>query len=286
MKNIRSVSLTILQVFLLTLLSACGEPTEPPDAAPQAELPPATTEPVQIVEPVPAEEAVAEALETVEESAADDSQDEELADEIILSTAQPPEQPTSARQWQYSESSHFESLTTAQGTSSPPDKVEVAEVFWYGCPHCFSFDPHLAKWQQSAPDDVNFVRIPVMWNPTNQIHARIFYTAEALGKLDEMHESIFREIHQKNKMLTSEDEIREFFKAYNVSSAEFDGTFRSFAVESKLKRARNLTERYKVRSVPLLVINGKYLVKGTEIKNFDDMIAVTNELTEKEREQL
>jgi len=177
-------------------------------------------------------------------------------------------------------------LTTAQGTSSPPDKIETAEVFWYGCPHCFSFDPVLTQWQKELADDVRFVRIPVMWNPTNQIHARIFYTAEALGKLDEMHGPIFREIHEKNRILTSENDIRDLFKVYGVSAEEFDSTFRSFAVDSKLKRARNLTDRYKVRSVPLLVVNGKYIVKGTEVKNFDDMIEVTNELIEKERTEL
>jgi len=174
-------------------------------------------------------------------------------------------------------------LTTAQGTSSAPDVIEVAEVFWYGCPHCFNFDPYLEKWAPKLPDDVRFIRLPVMWNPTNQIHARIFYTAEALNKLDVMHDAIFKEMHSNRKPLTSEDDIREFFSRFDVSDEEFNGTFRSFGVESKLKRAQNLTQRYRVQSVPLLVINGKYLTTGPGVKNFDDMLAVAEELMERER---
>jgi thiol:disulfide interchange protein DsbA len=286
MHSFRSFILPILQISLLAGLSACGGPAEPPAPAQPPAEPTAVVEPAEISAPVQTEEAVAEALKAVEESAADDDEKLATADEIVLAEDQPAEEPEATREWQYSEGSHFEGLTTAQGTSSPPDKIEIAEVFWYGCPHCFSFDPYLANWEKSLPDDVNFIRIPVMWNPTNQTHARVFYTAEALGKLDEMHESIFREMHEKNKTLTSEDDIRSLFENFDVSADEFNNTYRSFAVESKLKRARNLTERYKVRSVPLLIINGKYKVKGSEVKNFDDMIAVANELIEKEREQL
>ena len=175
-------------------------------------------------------------------------------------------------------------LTTAQGTSSAPDVIEIAEVFWYGCPHCFNFDPYLKKWAPELPDDARFIRLPVMWNPTNQIHARVFYTAEALNKLDVMHDAIFKEMHTNKKPLTNEDDIREFFARFDVSEEEFNSTFRSFGVESKLKRAQNLTQRYRVQSVPLLVINGKYLTTGPGVKNFDDMLAVADELIERERQ--
>jgi thiol:disulfide interchange protein DsbA len=117
------------------------------------------------------------------------------------------------------------------------------------------------------------------------MHARIYYTAEALKKLDEMHDEIFKEMHVNRKQLTSEDEIREFFARFGVSEEEFNNTFRSFPVESKLKRAKNLTvERYRVQSVPLLVVNGKYLTTGPGVKNFDDMLAVADELIERERQ--
>jgi thiol:disulfide interchange protein DsbA len=125
-----------------------------------------------------------------------------------------------------------------------------------------------------------------MWNPTNEIHARMFYTAEALGKLDEMHEAIFREMHINNQSLTTEASIEALFLNFGVSEEEFEDTFRSFAIESKLKRAKNLTQRYRIQSVPILVTNGKYLATGPDVKNFDDMLAVTDELIEREQQEL
>ena len=157
----------------------------------------------------------------------------------------------------------------------------------YPWPEAANITARRLEWyQENLPDDINFLRLPVIWNPTNQIHARLFYTAEALGKLEEMHEEVFREIHINNQTLSTEASIQKFFLRFGVSAEEFKKTFRSFAVESKLKRAKNLTQRYRIQSVPLLVTNGKYLTQGPEIKNFDDILAVTDELVERERLEL
>lgn len=185
--------------------------------------------------------------------------------------------------WQYSAGQHYSQLTSAQGTTGGPGGVEVTEVFWYGCPHCFSFDPIITRWEDEQPADVRFVRLPVMWNPTNEIHARMYYTAEALGKLDEMHQAFFTALHRDGKTLTREADIRKVFADFGVSNDEFDNTFRSFTVESKLKRAKDLTQRYKIRSVPVIVVDGKYVVDGPQIKSYGDMLAVTDELVAKER---
>ena len=281
----------LLLILVATVLAACSDaPETTPPTVPE---PPATEAPAPASQPLEAEEtgtAEQATVEIVEESAGEDTEEDlAIEGETILSqltdagadsvTEQSP-------QWRYDPSTHFTILTTAQGTSSSPDTIEVAEVFWYGCPHCFTFDPYLDRWQTELADDVSFVRIPVMWNPTNQVHARIFYTAEALGKLDEMHEAIFREIHLNQKTLTTEAEIRAFFERFGVSDADFQSTFRSFSVESKLKRAQNLTSRYQIRSVPLLVVNGKFVINGPDVKSFDDMIAVADELVERERLRL
>ena len=227
------------------------------------------------------------ALEAVEESASDVAADQtETDDAIILAEAAPEAKTSPQKRWKYSPEKHYTILTTAQGTSSAPDVIEVTEVFWYGCPHCYTFDPYLEKWKATLPDDVNFVRLPVMWNPTNQIHARMFYTAEALGKLDQVHEAIFRAIHRDKQTLTTEASIQEFLLDYGISEQEFNDTFRSFAIESKLQRAKNLTQRYRIQSVPLLVTNGKYLTQGSEINNFEEMLAVTDELVDRERQEL
>ena len=163
---------------------------------------------------------------------------------------------------------HYTTMIPAQPTSVAPGKVEVVEVFWYHCPHCYAFDPALENWRQTikAPY-VEFVRVPVMWanNPSTEPLARLYYTIEALGKGAQLHAATFREIHVKNNMLfvngdpaATERAHREFLKANGVSDADFDKTYRSFSVESKLQRADQLTRRYKALGVPFFVVNGRY----------------------------
>ena len=123
-------------------------------------------------------------------------------------------------------------------------------MFWYGCSHCYNLEPVLSDWVKKLPADVSFVRIPVMWNPTNEIHGRIYYTAEALGKLDQINPAMFKAIHVENRPMTEEKDILAFFEQNGVSAADFNKTFRSFAVESQLKRAKDLTVKYQVRGVP------------------------------------
>ncbi|MDP6673253.1 MAG: DsbA family protein [Gammaproteobacteria bacterium] len=272
-------STRLLILAALTLpFTACSETNEPeqgitePAVQQEAEPETAPTTPVAVVEESAGEATPAEDATPV---------DAGTNDKIILGKAETPAAPAAQK---YEAVTHYVKLTTAQGTSSPPDVVEVAEVFWYGCPHCFNFDPVVHNWAENLPDKVNFIRLPVMWNPTNAMHARLFYTLEALGKLEEVHHAIFTEMHVNKKMLTSEAEIMNFIDRQGISTDDFRKTFRSFAVESKLNRAKNLTWRYQIQSVPLLVINGAYLTTGKGIKNFDDMLAVADELIAREQQ--
>jgi len=278
----------LLIVLMMITFAACGGGSEPSqveiDEVPESVEPSATAETQTVDES--SDTASLAALEAIEESAGEESSEQTGDDTIVLAEAEPTAEVTVEQTWKFSQDKHYTMLTTAQGTSSPANVIEVTEVFWYGCPHCFNFDPYLKKWEKTLPDNVNFVRLPVMWNPTNQIHARMFYTAEALGKLDEMHEAIFREIHINNQSLTTEASIQALFLNFGVSAEEFKNTFRSFAIESKLKRAKNLTQRYRIQSVPIIVTNGKYLTTGPEVKNFEDMLAVTEELIEREQQEL
>ena len=266
----------LLLAFTMILLGACESPEQTTqDIAP--------AESAKDAEEALTEDTVAEIealnIAGVTEDSESDASDEE---QIVLGESGI----TAAQQesdWKYKEGEYFRRMTTSQGTSSAPDKIEVAEVFWYGCAHCYNFDPVLQKWKQNLAADVTFVRIPVIWNPTNQIHARIMYTAEALGKLDEAHEGIFKAIHQEGNMLTSEDELVQFFGRYGVSKTEFLDAYNSFGVSSSVKRAENLTRRYGIRSVPVIVVNGKYVTDAPGVRSFDDMIGVTNELVERER---
>jgi len=272
---------SLFLALTLVVLGACGSPEQPASPADTTADGPAVA--AEATESATDLNAVKQSVEkTVEETAEEPAATSGEA--IELTEAAPAAAADKNTEWQYSEGKHFRRLTTSQGTSSPPDKIEVAEFFWYGCPHCYDFDPIISQWKNKAPADVAFVRIPVIWNPTNQIHGRIMYTAEALGLLDKMHSEIFNSIHQKKVMLTEDADIIALFKQFGVDEAKFREAYGSFGVTSALKRAENLTRRYGIRSVPILVVNGKYVTEGSDIRNFDDILSITNELIERERQ--
>lgn len=185
---------------------------------------------------------------------------------------------------------HYTTLTPAQPTSVGPDKVEVVEVFWYGCGHCFHLDPMLESWKaKNKPAYAEFTRVPVMWNDVTKAHARLFYTLEALGKLEQLHTPVFREIHVKGNVLADRDPAkteqihREFLKQHGVSEADFNRTYRSFSVENKLARADQLTKRYRVTGVPLMVVNGKYTTDVGMAGGEPAMLTLLNDLAASER---
>lgn len=164
--------------------------------------------------------------------------------------------PTSAR---FREGTHYQKLVPAQPTGVAPGKVEIVEVFWYGCGHCFSLDPAIESWRKKGKAPyAEFVRVPAMWNDGLRLHARLFYTAEALGKLEQLHSLLFRELHVNGNQLNTVDKIAAFFKQHGVDAETFQKTFSSFDVERKLQRADVLNRRYRVQSVPMFVVNGKY----------------------------
>jgi thiol:disulfide interchange protein DsbA len=188
--------------------------------------------------------------------------------------------PTSAR---FQLGTHYERLSPTQPTSSSPDKVEVAEIFWYGCPHCFAFDPYVRSYESRKPDYVSFVRIPAVWNPLVKMHAQAFYTAEALGKGAEMHEPFFKEIHENQNLLDTPEKIQAFFGTFGVDAATFKSQWESFAVHTKLQRADELARRYKYASVPTLVVNGKYTTDGGMAGGYEELFELVDELTAAER---
>jgi protein dithiol oxidoreductase (disulfide-forming) len=179
---------------------------------------------------------------------------------------------------------HYLRLSPTQPTSSNPDQVEVCEVFWYGCPHCNELDPGLERWRERKPDYVSFIRVPAVWNARLQLHARAFYTAEALGKGAEMHAEFFREIHDRGNDLGTEPELQEFFGRFGVDAEAFKTAFDSFEVQAKLQRADELSRRYRIDGVPTMVVNGKYTTDATMVGSYDELLVLVDELVAAERE--
>jgi thiol:disulfide interchange protein DsbA len=179
---------------------------------------------------------------------------------------------------------HYAVLTPAQPTSTSPGKVEVTEIFMFGCPGCFAFEPYIQVWLEQKADYVNFVRLPAQWSshPESLMHARAYYTAEALGKLGGFEEDFFNEVHRKGNLLDTEAKLVTFFAAHGIDEAAFKSTFNSFAVNAKLKRAEELVGRYRVQSTPTVVVNGKYQTIGRMAGTVEAWFAIINELAARE----
>ncbi len=225
-----------------------------------------------------AQTAVAEVAEPASIAAEPASSGSEERRDIVL--AQADSAPASGR---FELGTHYQRFPAAQGTSSSPDLIEVAEIFWYGCPHCYTFDPYLENWRKNLPDDVSFVRIPAVWNSVLQIHARAFYTAEALDVVAELHSPIFREIHNNQNFLDSQEALAEFFGQHGVEADAFNAAYESFAVNTKLNRADELSRRYRIASVPTVVINGKYTTDAGMAGGYDELIDLIDDLVATER---
>ena len=158
----------------------------------------------------------------------------------------------------YQEGAAYEKVRPPVSTTTSGKTIEVVELFWYGCPHCFQFEPKLHKWLKTKPKNVTFVRVPATFRPLWKLHARAYYTAEVLGVVDKVHKPLFDTYHLERNRLEKEDKIRKLFIKHGVKGSDFDDVFHSFAVETKLARAIDLTRRYGINGVPSMVVNGKY----------------------------
>jgi thiol:disulfide interchange protein DsbA len=264
MDRFSRLRLTGLVLAALAIAACAEEPAPSPGAASTPAETTAGTTADAAQQPRPAatpddSETVAQAIE--EEETAGEPAGESADEPIRLAQNETSGADGNAR---FKEGKHYRVLPVAQPTSVPPDKIEVVEVFWYGCPHCYSIEPYVEQWRADKPANVEFVRIPAALNRNWQLHARVFYTAEALGVLDEVHADLFREMHAKGNRLMTEDSLIEFFGRYGVSEQQFTETLNSFAVQTKLRQADSLVRRYRITGVPAIVVNGKY-VTGADL---------------------
>lgn len=274
--------LLILFVSLF-FVAACGQKDEA--QAPVAEQPVAESATAEPTAEAPAvEEAVEETLEVVEESAA---VEEEPADEAIV-LAMADDTPAPAREWQYKEGQNYFRLVPTQPTMGGADKIEVAELFMYSCPHCYTLDPHFSRWAEQTDPGVRVVRIPVIFNRIAQVHAQLFFTAEMLaagGQLADwsaFHKAVFAEFHDRRNRLTSVDAVERLFARFGVSAEDFNKTWNSFPVNQKMRLAADLSRRYGIEAVPAIVVAGKYRTSVADAGSLEDLFGVLDELLARE----
>lgn len=175
----------------------------------------------------------------------------------------------------------YENVSPPQATETP-GKVEVVELFWYGCPHCYSFEPYIKKWLETKPDHVGFRRAPAIFRKDWIPQAKAYYTAEQLGVLEAVHLPLFKAIHDQKRPLNTKEQLADFFAEQGVERAAFDKTYDSFAVQSKVQRAYVMTQRYGIQGVPAVVVNGKYRTTGSLTGSYDNLVKVINILVDEE----
>lgn len=185
-------------------------------------------------------------------------------------------------QEKYTAGKDYEIISTPVRTSDP-NKIEVTEVFWYGCGHCDNFRPVFARWKRTVSDDVKVQHSPAIWRNSMKTHAKIYYTAKVLGLEDEIHPKVFDAIHNKKQRMFNESEIYQLFKPFDISREKFDKTFDSFGVNSMVQQADSRARSYGIQGTPEIVVNGKYRISGSMTGSMPKMLEVAEFLIERER---
>lgn len=184
---------------------------------------------------------------------------------------------------------HYQLLAPAVATGAAPGKVQVLEIFWYGCGACYTLDPYLESWKKKAPAHVEFVRLPVTWNAGAKLHARLFYTLRALRQDERLHARVFDTIHRGGNGLLGNDEAstleaqRNWARANGIDPKAFTDAWNSMGVTMRLRQADDLLKRYRPGGTPFMVINGRYTTDIASAGGIPQMLALIDDLVAAER---
>ncbi len=182
------------------------------------------------------------------------------------------------------EGKHYSRLQMPQPTEAP-GKVEVIEFFWYGCPHCFDFEPLLKSWTKNLPGDVSFKKVPAIFRDSWAPGARIYYTLESLGLLDKHHDAVFNAMIKQRVNLNDEKTLFDWVAKQGIDRQQFADMYKSFAVDGKVRRAAEMTQEYGFGGVPVLIIGGKYM-PSPDLGTFGNMLEVVDGLIAKNRSEI
>jgi len=282
----------ILAVVALLVLSACSRQAPAPAPAPSPVAETQATPPTPATPPPEARSAQSETEQaTASQESGDADTDTHARSDASLEkiAGAAPGAQLPAGKWQ--PGVNYDPVVPAQPTSVASGKVEVMEVFWLACPHCYALEPRIRNWLKTKPAYVEFVRVPVIWQDMHRAHARLYYTLEALGR-DDLIAKAFDTIHQDLENRTpplvgqSEEEtfrLQQQFAVQNgVSADDFSKAYNSFSVSSNLQRAEEITQRYHVQGVPFFVVNGKYSSEVAKAGSESKLIELINDLAASE----
>jgi thiol:disulfide interchange protein DsbA len=153
-------------------------------------------------------------------------------------------------------------LNPEQPTSTR--KIEVLEFFFYGCSHCFHLHPLLSAWEKTMPKDVELTFVPTVFRDSWEPMANTFYALESMGKLQQVHDALYRAWNEENMALVEEDKIADFVVKHGVDRAKFTAAYNSFSMQSKVTRAKQMIRSYGINGTPTLVVDGKYVIEGLQ----------------------
>lgn len=297
--------LPLLGLAVVLALSACGR-QEPSGLEPSKAPGPATAPAVKTTATATPEKAAVESgkpltvtrlnedgSETVEETPGDTGAQNKLLAAVAstvaaaTSTASAATPPGTA--WQ--DGVNYTRLVPAQPTNVPAGQVEVLEFFWYACPHCYALEPTVAAWLKAKPSYITFTRVPVLWNEGHRSLARLFYTLDSMGKLNDLHSEIFKEIQvngdpligpDPNNAAAAERVQLSFIKRMGLSDADFEKEYHGFNVETAMQRADQLVLRYRITAVPTFVVNGKYITDVNMAGSPERLMSLLSDLAAQE----
>jgi len=182
----------------------------------------------------------------------------------------------------YTEGVEYKKLAIPQATDSG-DKIEVQEFFWYGCPHCYHFEPYINAWKKTKPANVEFVRVPAVFRPDWEIQARAYYALSNMGIIEDLHGKIFDAIHKDKQHLNKKEELTDFLVKNGVDRKKFEEEYSSFAVDSMVRKAKKKIKDYQIQGVPSVSVNGKYLTSGSMSGgSYDNLIKILDYLIKQE----
>jgi protein dithiol oxidoreductase (disulfide-forming) len=202
--------------------------------------------------------------------------------------ARAPDAAATLAKWQAG--TNYQLLAAPQPTQVGAGKVQVAEVFWYGCGHCYALDPSLESWSAEKPAYIEFIRIPVIWGPPHRQHAKLYYVLQALRR-PELHTKVFEAIHRQGLPLASRDDVEAramqlaFLGSHGVSEQDFNAAYDSMSVAANVVRAEELTQKYAIANVPTMVVAGKYTTNATEAGGTPQLLSLINDLAASERKR-
>ncbi len=182
---------------------------------------------------------------------------------------------------EYTEGKQYAVITPPVSTQAPDGKVEVAEIFWYGCPHCYNLEPTIAEYLKQKPENIYFNRIPATLSPKWAFHARLYYIGRMLDPdgSKNVHTKIFEAFHKQRRRIDNDDAIRRYFESIGFKLDDINNAMKSMELNSMIAYATDISNKSKLDSVPTIIVNGKYLTGPSMMTGSDKLIDVINYLS-------